>query len=38
MEENYNATSCNGHESQNMYDPETNPLSMLKSKYFDHYF
>ena len=28
MEENYNATSCNGHESQDMYDPETNTLDI----------
>ena len=28
MEENYNATSCNGHESKDMYDPETNTLDI----------
>ena len=28
MEENYNATSCNGHESQDMYDHETNTLDI----------
>ena len=28
MEENYNATSCNGHESKVMYDPETNTLDI----------
>ena len=28
MEENYNATSRNGHESQDMYNPETNTLDI----------
>ena len=28
MEENYNATPRNGHESQDMYNPETNTLDI----------
>ena len=28
MEENYNATSRKGNESQDMYDPETNTLDI----------
>ena len=33
MEENYKATSRNGHELKDMYNPETNTLDMIHRAY-----